>query len=375
MIAIDATPLQSEHRFRGVGAYTRHLLEHLVAKIPDELAFIATKNGIDLLPETVRQRARAGWRGHRPAQVYWLYNELFLRRMLRSLKPSVFHATDFNGTIRLPGIPTVATLYDFTNLKLAVHSSDLSTRMSNWRWLVYYQRKLPKVDRLIAISEYVKNDAVTLLNLDPARISVIPLGIDSSKFYPARGQGKFAGRPPYVLYVGSRDPNKNLEGVLRAFSMVVEQIPELHLAVAGRWNPDDTQWLQRHAEEDRLLRSHVDHLGFVADEDMASLYSNAEIFLFPSLAEGFGFPVVEAMACGTPVVASNRDAIPEVAGNAAILVDPLDNRAMADTLMDILVSAEKKAHHHNLGLTRANSYRWKSVAEQTVTVYKNVQSI
>ncbi len=374
MIAIDATPLQSEHRFRGVGAYTRHLIEHLIAKIPDELAFIATKNGIDSLPDTVRQRARVGWRSHRPAQVYWLYNELFLRHMLRSLKPSIFHATDFNGTLRLPDIPTVATLYDLTNLKVAVQGTDLSTRMSNWRWAVYYQQKLPKIDRLIAISEYVKHEAVSLLDLDPARISVIPLGIESSKFYPAPGQGRFAGRPPYVLYVGSRDPNKNLDGVLKAFSMVVDQIPEIHLAVAGRWNPEDTHWLQRHIEENSLLRSRVDHLGFVADEDMASLYSNAEVFLFPSLAEGFGFPVLEAMACGTPVVASNRDAIPEVAGNAATLIDPLDCASMASALIDILLETQKKTEYRELGLGRVQLYGWDSVARQTISVYRTAQS-
>ncbi len=374
MIAIDATPLQSEHRFRGVGTYTRQLVEHLAAKIPDQVTFIATKNGMDLLPDAVRQHALTGWRGHRPAQVYWLYNEVFLRQMLRSIKPTLFHATDFNGTVRLPRIPTVATLHDLTNIRTAAATSGLSTRLSDWRWQVYYQRKLPHVDHLIAVSQFVKNDAVSLLNLDPDRISVVPHGIDPSIFYPARGQGKFAHRPPYILFVGSRDPNKNLEGVLQAFALVAEQTPEIRLAIAGRWNSDDIRWLKQRVAQDSRLASRVEHLGFVANEDMASLYSNAEVFLFLSLAEGFGFPVIEAMACGTPVVASNRGAIPEIAGDAALLVDPSEHPSMAKAIMTVLAASEVKTEYGNLGVTRAKLYQWETVADQTLAIYETIRA-
>lgn len=372
MIAIDATPLQSEHRFRGVGAYTRQLCEQLLTKIPDEVRFLATKNGLDSLSPTIQAKSTVGSRGHRPAQLYWVYNELYLRQMLGKLKPSLFHATDFNGTLRLPGIPTVATLYDLTNVQPSGSDSSLSTRLSNWRWDIYYHKKLPQVDHLIAISQYVKDDAVATLGIAADHISVIPLGIDTAQFYPARGTGLFAGRAPYVLYVGSRDPNKNLESVLAAFGLVATEIADVRLAIAGRWNPSDEAWLQQRIDSDPSLHGRVDHLGFVSDADMASLYSNAEVFIFPSLAEGFGFPVLEAMACNTPVVASNRPPIPEVAGDSALLIDPLDPQAIATAILSILNSTARRNDLIQRGQTRARLYDWEKVAEDTIAVYRTL---
>jgi len=369
MIAIDATPLQSEHRFRGVGAYTRQLCQHLLTMIPDEIQFLATKNGIDLLSPQIRARSTIGSRGHRPAQLYWVYNELYLRQMLGKIKPSLFHATDFNGTLRLPGIPTVATLYDLTNVRPNNVDTSISSRLSNWRWSVYYQKKLPRVDHLIAISQHVKNDAVATLGIAAEKISVIPLGIDTTQFYPSRGSGLFAGRAPYVLYVGSRDPNKNLERVLSAFGLVASEIDEIRLAIAGRWNSDDQNWLRQRLDSDSALTGRVDYLGFVADADMASLYSNAEVFLFPSLAEGFGFPVLEAMACHIPVIASNRPPIPEVATDAAVLIDPLNPSDMASEISKILQNSRLAENLRSRGAVQVRKYRWERVANETLHVY------
>jgi len=375
MIAIDATPLQSEHRFRGVGAYTRHLCEQLLTQIPDEIRFLATKNGLDLLSPEIRAKSAVGSRGHRPAQLYWVYNELYLRQMLGKIKPTLFHATDFNGTLRLPGIPTVATLYDLTNIRPSDTDTSLSSRMSQWRWDVYYHKKLPQVDHLIAISQHVKDDAVATLGIAADHISVIPLGIDTAQFYPSRGAGLFAGRAPYVLYVGSRDPNKNLESVLAAFALIATEIKEVRLAIAGRWNPSDEAWLKQRIDSDPSLHGRVDHLGFVSDADMASLYSNAEVFVFPSLAEGFGFPVLEAMACNTPVVASNRPPIPEVAGDAAILVDPLDPQAIATAMLSIIPSRDRRDQLIALGQAQSRLYHWEQVAEATIAVYRSLGTL
>ena len=370
MIAIDATPLQSEHRFRGVGAYTRHLCQALLKEIPGELEFYATNNGADLLPPDIRKRAYLGYRGHRPAQVYWLYNELYLRIMLGKTKPRVFHATDFNGTVKVPGIPTVATLHDLTNVHADKERTGPSARLSAWRWRMYYQKKLPQVDHVITVSQHVKDDAVQTLSIPPSRVSVIPLGIDTSQFYPARGKGPFAGRPPYILYVGSRDPNKNLDGVLRSFAFVAAELPDIRLGIAGRWNSEDVQWLKHRVDEDPATRGRVDHLGFVPDEDMASLYGNAELFLFPSLAEGFGFPVVEAMACHTPVVASNRPPISEVAGDGALLVNPLACEEMAQAMLSILSSSDQRNSLIVRGQRRIALYDWGRVGKDTIDVYR-----
>lgn len=371
MIAIDATPLQSEHRFRGVGAYTRHLCNQLITQIPDEICFLATKNGIELLPQNLQAHSLLGWRGHRPAQLYWLYNEVYLRNLLGKLHPKVFHATDFNGTVRLPGIPTVATLHDLTNIRpTKTNSESLSAHLSDWRWQTYYQKKLPQVDHIIAVSRFVKEEAIRHLQIPPSRITVIPHGIDTSLFYPARGQGTFSGRPPYILYVGSRDPNKNVPRALEAFEMVADELEDVHLAIAGRWKAQDHSWLKQRAKG--IVRDRIDFLGFVPDTDMASLYSNAEVFLFPSLAEGFGFPIVEAMACGTPVVASNRPPIPEVVGDAALLTDPLDSSFLAKTLVRLLESSDLRETLIVRGLKQSHKYRWDKVAQKTIELYESL---
>jgi len=221
----------------------------------------------------------------------------------------------------------------------------------------------------------VKDDAVATLGIAADHISVIPLGIDTAQFYPSRGAGLFAGRAPYVLYVGSRDPNKNLESVLAAFALIATEIKEVRLAIAGRWNPADEAWLKQRIDSDPSLHGRVDHLGFVSDADMASLYSNAEVFVFPSLAEGFGFPVLEAMACNTPVVASNRPPIPEVAGDAAILVDPLDPQAIATAMLSIIPSRDRRDQLIALGQAQSRLYHWEQVAEATIAVYRSLGTL
>lgn len=370
MIAFDATPLQSEHRFRGVGTYTMELALRLAERYPDQVCFIGTRPDQHLLPTLVRDRAILGRRFHRPAQVYWLYNEWFLPRMIRRVKPSLFHATDFNGTVRVPGIPTIATLYDLTGLVRAPGPMSLSERLSAWRWQVYYHDKIPRADHLIAISSQVRDDAMNVLGLPPERISVIPLGIDLNRYAPIRNTGRFAASPPYVLYVGSRDPHKNVTGALDTFATVTRTIPHLRLYLAGRWNPADLAWLQETTNARRELRGRVEHVGFVADDDMPSLYANAEVFLFPSFAEGFGLPILEAMACHTPVVASNRGSLPEVAGNAALLRDPDDVHGLAEAVTLVIQDKALREDLIQRGAARVLEFSWDRVLEKTVEVYR-----
>lgn len=372
MIAFDATPLQSEHRFRGVGTYTLELGLRLAERYPDRVSFIGTRPDHHLLPISIRERAVLGRRGHRPAQVYWLYNEWFLPRMIRRIRPTLFHATDFNGTVRVPGIPTIATLYDLTGIDRASGPRRLSDRLSAWRWEVYYRRKLPKADHWIAISAQAREDAMRVLALPPERISVIPLGIDLTRYGPVRHTGRFANSPPYVLYVGSRDPHKNVAGALDAFALVAPMLPDLRLYLAGRWNPADLAWLQATTNARPELRGRVEHIGFVADDDMASLYGNAEVFLFPSFAEGFGLPILEAMACHTPVVASNRGSLPEVAGDAAILRSPDDVEGLSAAMVRVLEDTSLRRALIQRGAERVREFSWDRVLETTVRVYRTI---
>lgn len=325
-ILIDATPLQSEHRLRGVGAYLRNLIRVIEAAGEARPWYVASSVGRehvrDLLPP---ERTVVVPRPHAPAQVYWTYNELALRSAMWRKRPAAFLATDFNGLVRNPFGATVAVLYDLTALKMlrasdAPRPTDLSTRLSDLRWRVY-ERKLRRADRIIAISHSAKRDAVALLDIPEERVAVVHLAVDHERFQPSRGVGPYAGSPPYLLHLGARNENKNQARIVEAFSRIAPDHPDLELWFAGPWREGDLAWLAR--ENERWgLGGRAKRIGYVPDDDLPSLYGNAAVFVFPSLEEGFGLPVLEAMACGAPVITSDRSSLPEVAGKVAVCVDP-----------------------------------------------------
>ena len=356
MILIDASPLQSEHRLRGVGAYVRELVRNLERSVPepDRPHYLATRTPAEpLLP---LGRTHRILRNHRPAQGYWLTNEVVLRAAMLRHRPSVFFATDFNGLVRNPFGCTAATLYDLTPLE-----TGLGDPLSAARWKTYY-RRVHHCDLLLAISEHTRRAAIQALGLDPAIVRTVPLGIDAERFVPSRGQGTSVGRPPYFLHIGGRNHNKNQGTLLEAFARVAREAPNVELLLGGPWRAADLAWLE--AEKRRLGIAAIHHLGYVDEADLPSLYGNAIAFVFPSLAEGFGFPVLEAMACGTPVITSNCSSLPEVAGDAALLVDPRNPPALA-AAMRTVIAGEDVPSLVRRGVARAREYTWAETTRKT----------
>ncbi len=373
LVLVDATPLQSEHRFRGVGTYTLHLCEALARLAPDEVRFAAEARTTRLLPDAVRDLAVTAVRPHRPAQMYWIANEWFLRAVARRAKAQVFHSTDFNGLVRPEGYRVVATLYDLTwHKQRAVggqNRTGLSIRLSDLRWQVYYGHKLPVADHLLAISEEVRRDAVSLLKLSPERIATIPLGVDVRRFRPARGEGAFSAKPPYLLFLGGDEPHKNLARVLRAFAAVSPDLEGAQLFVAGPWPREAAMALAARATT-MGVRDRVHVLGYVPAADLPSLYANATALIFPSLEEGFGLPVLEAMSAGTPVLTSDRGALAETAGGAAFTVDPTDEHAIATGMRLLVRDADLRARLSAKGQAHAADFAWDTVAQRTLQLYR-----
>ncbi len=366
---VDATPLQSEHRVRGVGTYTRHLCTALAELAPDEVRFAAEARGLDLLPDPVRQRATTGLRPHQPAQVYWLANEWFLRRALSRSRPLVFHATDFNGAVHPAGARLVATLYDLNWMKQPHAERDLSSRLANLRWHVYYRRRLPRADVIVAISESVRRDAITMLGVSPERVVTVPLGVDTTRFREGLPPGPFADTPPYFLFLGGPEPHKNLTRVLQAFAEVLARHPEAWLYVAGPWSEEAAEALR--ADCRRLgCAERLRVLGYVAAADLPALYARALALVFPSLEEGFGLPILEAMSCGTAVLTSDRGALQETAGDAALLVDPTDPAAIAAGLARLFDETGLRRHLREQGLLRAQGFSWRRLAARTLELYR-----
>lgn len=240
---------------------------------------------------------------------------------------------------------------------------------------------------VLADSQATRQDLVRWYGLDPGRITVVYLGRDE-RLKPVFDPGARAavlqrlgigdGRPdpPFVLYVGTLQPRKNLERLIEAFARILPAVeaawPGLQLVLAGRvgWLADGI--LRR---VDALgLQSRVRFPGFVADADLPALLSAALVFAFPSLHEGFGFPVLEAQACGVPVLTSSTSSLPEVAGDGALLVDPLDVDAIAAGLQRLLLDAELRTSLAAAGQENLKRFSWQRCAQETLAVLEAVGS-
>ncbi|MBV9357697.1 MAG: glycosyltransferase family 4 protein, partial [Chloroflexi bacterium] len=243
-------------------------------------------------------------------------------------------------------------------------------------------RSVRRADFVIADSENTRNDLVVLLGVRPDRVEVVPGGVEP-RFTPvadpellAQARGRLGvGTAPFILAVGVLEPRKNLTTLMDAFAELKRRgtLPDLKLVLAGGrgWLVDGI--LEHHTAS--KVRDDILFPGFIADELLPAVYSAAQVLAFPSLYEGFGLPVLEAMACGTPVVSSNASCLPEVAAGAALMVEPTDTQALTDALERVLDDAALCADLSRNGIERARRYSWKAAAERLLRVYKRVATL
>jgi glycosyltransferase involved in cell wall biosynthesis len=238
-----------------------------------------------------------------------------------------------------------------------------------------------RADAVITVSECSKRDIVKLLGLAPQRIHVIGNAVDD-RFFPVRDawllasvRERYGIGSRFILYFGGFDLRKNVPRIIDAYWRLPDPLRrEYQLVIAGRYQhlghplyPDPRETVQRLG-----LEGNVVFTGQIREQDKAPLYSAATVFAFPSLYEGFGMPVLEAMACGTPVLTSNLSALPEVAGDAGLLVDPYDADAISTGLAELLESQSRREELSRRGLERARRFTWHQVAEQTLHVYRQI---
>jgi glycosyltransferase involved in cell wall biosynthesis len=241
-------------------------------------------------------------------------------------------------------------------------------------------RSVRRADFIIADSENTRNDLVVLLGVRPSSVAVVPGGVeerfarvtDADQLRKARSK-LGVGDAPFLLAIGVLEPRKNLNRLMDAFAVVKQRgnvAPDLKLVLAGGkgWLYDDI--FEHHA--DSPVRSDILLPGFVSDALLPAIYSAAEALAFPSLYEGFGLPILEAMACGTPVVASRASCLPEVADGAALLIDPTNIEGLTGALEHVLLDADLRARLIARGLERAQQYTWTRAAEQLLGVYRMV---
>ncbi len=293
----------------------------------------------------------------------------------------IFHATE-HLLPRLKRCKTVLTVHDLIFALFPEHHLPLNKWFLNRFMPVFVHR----ADAIITVSESSKRDLIRLYNVPPERITVIYEGVDA-RFQPnsdpevsASLRNRYHLPDRFILYVGTIEPRKNLTTLLEAFKQMLVMHSDLKLEtlnlkliIAGR-----PGWLYQ-PTFDRIkalgLEDHVHVLGYVPGQDLPALYRAAEVFAFPSLYEGFGLPPLEAMACGTPVVCSNASSLPEVVGDAGILVDSRDVAAWHVALARLLVDVGLREELKQRGLRRAAEFTWQRTARQTLDVYWRLAGI
>lgn len=352
----------------GIARYARGLISALTE--------INTTDELILFYNRFRERGKA-WRNERGIlRVRQLY---FPRRLLQGTwnfinwppielfcgSVDIFHGLHFV----LPPVQKarrVLTVHDLTYLK---YPSYFTNRKLNERG---YRQELPrgldKADAVIAVSQKTREDLIEIMGFPEKRVRVIYEGVDHHFFVKAEGQKVAAiqklyglSRPYLIFLVGTPEPRKN---ITRTVEAVRKASPQLDLALIGPRGP-----LRE------LLGNNFRNLiftGFVPEEHLPALLSGATISLYPSLYEGFGLPVLESMACGVPVITSNRGSLPEVAGGAAILVDPEDEDSIAGAISELLRNEVLQNRLKILGKKRASEFTWKKTAAQTLSLYREL---
>ncbi len=281
----------------------------------------------------------------------------------------VFHGPD----ARLPRCCRAATVVTVHDLSVFV-SDEFSPESFRLKKRARYAHLARTADHIIAVSESTKNDLVTHLAADPSRITVIHEGVTPDfRPRPADQQEavrtKYRLRRPFVLFVGAISRRKNVATLLRAFAAVAPRT-DLDLVLAGR--PGYGHDREMAPLENLGIADRVHTIGFVPDGELPALYSAATLFAFPSFYEGFGIPLLEAMACGTPIVASNTSSIPEVVGEAAILVRPTDADQLAEAIVRAAQDQSVRERLRRLGLERVKQFTWERAARLTLEVYRRL---
>jgi alpha-1,3-rhamnosyl/mannosyltransferase len=247
------------------------------------------------------------------------------------------------------------------------------TRVNVLHTRLVVRRLASAADALLVPSEFTRREVAAAWAIDPARIHVTPYGVDE-RFTPGEPDDaqleRLGVRRPYLLTVGRLQPRKNVEAALDAFDRLAKAGTDHQLVVVGGRGWHDEPLLERvrtAAAGDRIVLT-----GRVDDDELVALYRGAGCFVFPSRFEGFGFPPLEAMACGTPVVSSDRTSMPEVVGDAGLLVDPDDVAALTAAVGDVVGSPERAARLRAAGLRRAAGFTWQACADATIAAYESV---
>jgi glycosyltransferase involved in cell wall biosynthesis len=366
-IAVDGRSLCGQRT--GVGTYTSNLLEQLLLLDPSIRILLLLHE--DPLP--------AVWMRDDRVQILkipsfsgnnFLWTNISLARRLKTSACDIFHSPGYTLPLRLP-VPSVVTIHD---ISYAAHPEWYPYRNGALR-KAWYRLSARSADCILTVSEFSSREIMRVYGIPQEKISVIPLGVDRRRFgkiiQPQAQENlkyRYGLANDFLLFVGDIHRRRNVERIVEAFQSVRERRPrDLDLVLIGRIMEPVVSSMT-----DSPQNRHVRLLGYVQEEELALFYRIARAFVFPSFYEGFGLGVLEAMACGCPVIVGRGTACEEVAGEAAVVVDPADVKSIADAIAAILENQEMAAQHSEAGLKRAEQFTWRRTAEQTLSIYQRL---
>ncbi|MCC6454284.1 MAG: glycosyltransferase family 4 protein [Caldilineaceae bacterium] len=373
--ARTATP-----HFPGIGRYVTNLVTALAGQIaPDEALQILVpppaaqlrsqdRPWSETLPQQARLHLLTAAASNFSLSQQWSIPRLIRQARTAGQTPALYHSPYYLIPYRT-GLPTVVTLHDLIALILP----DAVSLRARWLFRLTAYAALRASTQIIIGTESARQELLAHFPIAPERLTTVPHAA-APRFQPqpeaviqaARAHYQLPG--DFIFYCGINKPHKNLVRLIDAYAALDATAPPL--IIGGVWDeryPEPKQQVARHGLEDR-----VRFLGPVSDQHLPALYSAATLFIFPSLYEGFGLPVIEAMACGAPVACSDATGLRDVAGDAALLFDPQDTGSIVTALRTALENPGLRAELHTRSLAQAGRFSWSSTAQQTLAIYRQV---
>ncbi|MCC7341003.1 MAG: glycosyltransferase family 4 protein [Bryobacterales bacterium] len=366
-IAIDAHAIGN--RQTGNEVYVRSLLRHFVELEPrnDYLAYVSSKTAESDIPRGVKTR--------RVASNPFVRLGYQLGSHLREDRPDLVHV-QYTAPLRCP-VPIVVTVHDVSFLE----HPDFFSPFRQRQLALTVASTVRRAARILTCSEFSRQAIAAVYNLDPETIRVAH-NAAAPCFQPADGRGakaivreRYGISAPFLLCVGNLQRRKNQLGLIQAYESLIQAHPEFEqdLVFVGK---DTSQSGEiRELARKSSVRQRIHFAGFVPDELLPAFYNAADLFVFPSFYEGFGIPLLEAMACGRPIACSNRTAMPEVTGKTAVLFDPSSKQSIGQALHDMLANLDLCQKLGEAALHRSRGFRWDATARTVLNVYREVASV
>ena len=374
-ILVDAIPMTG--LLTGISRYLRNLYGAIDRMKQVQVSYFNGSRSVESMPPLADsekwQQATSAARTLPDPVVFamraarWLTYEHQLNRQYKKKAFDVYHETAFTPA-KFSRTPTVYSVYDLSLRRYR----ETHPRERVWLFEYFIRTRLRYASHILTISEFIRREIIDEFNVPPSMVTAVPLAPDPLfSICPADDvktvRSKYNLPASYLLFVSSLEPRKNIDLLIEALEKADTDIP---LVLVGWQAWGEKRWLEKIKQID--MKNRVYLIGHVPDDDLRMIYNGAQALVYPSLYEGFGLPIVEAMACGCPVICSDTASMPEVAGKAAVLIDPADSDDLARAIETLVYDSEFRARLIQEGFTRAAGFTWEQTARQTLDLFKSV---